>query len=484
MESVVRKHNNTRFVFFMILSLLFTSGCKVLTDIPDVKLNQTMLLDQPIDLKGRIWRLPRNAIIKGVHHGALKNGFVIGDSSSLINMQLSNVRLSGNFKDVIITLQSDMDSLILSNTSFLNLSINGNKHIIGTSNFGLFRNCDIRLSNISFDCKNAQSPFLYLISYNKNKFVVENCQFKNIPEIELLMPRGIQNPTIRNCTFEGLVTPKVKRKQKKIALIRFYSCYDTVIFEGNTVRNCFGIAVDGIGFSDEKKNSLNIKGNIIENVTNGGIVFNGGIINNTVVEDNHISNVFCYGKQFDDEIGWAENAAINFHGFKNLVIRNNTIENCKHSSAIDIDGTLSTDASVRKGEDVQIEGNTFNKITNPILYGVSNAKINNNFFSFIDAEASIGSESGLIINSCDDVKVNNNRFTVSDTSSHEMFPIVVRQKKGRTSGKIEIKDNNIRTNGSAFLKISKGFTGVLDVLHNDAISTTTRKPLRVIDGTK
>lgn len=478
---MVRKCN---FIGFSQVLILFTLGCRVPVVLPTVTQSQTYILSQIIDLQGKVWRLPNNTIIQGEQKGLLKNGIVVGDSSSLINVQLSNVKLSGNYKDLDITLLDDTDTLILHNTSFQILRINGNRHNLGTSSFGIIRNCDIRLYNISFDCKNAKNPFLYSISSKKNNFVVENCQFKNIPEIELLIPRGMQNPTIRNCTFEGKVTPKVKRKQEKVALIRFYSCYGNVIFEGNTVSNCFGIAVDGIGFSEEKKNTLSVKNNVIRNVTNGGIVFNGGIVHNAVVEANHISNVFCFGKQSDKENGWAENAAINFHGFKKLVIRDNTIDNCIHSSAIDLDGTLSTDVSVRKGENVEIEGNTFNNIISPILYGVSNANIKNNNFIYIEDETSTGSESGLIINSCDDVKVNNNSFTVADISNREIYPIIVRQKRGRTSGKIEIKDNCIRTNGSFFLKISKGFTGILDMMHNDTESTTTGKPLKVMDYTK
>lgn len=468
----------------MLILILFISGCKVPIVLPTIKQSQTYIFSQTIDLQGNVWRLPKNSIIKGEQKSFLKNGIVVGDSSSLINVQLSNIKLSGNYKDIDITLMDDTDTLILHNTSFQSLRINGNDHIIGTSNFGIIRNCDIRLYNISFDCKNAKNPFLYSISSKKNKFVVENCQFKNIPEIELLMPRGMQNPIIRNCTFEGLVTSRVKRKQEKVALIRFYGCYGNVIFEGNTVHNCFGIAVDGIGFSEEKSNTLSIKNNVIKNVTNGGVVFNGGIIHNAVVEGNTISNVFCCGKLSDSDSRLAENSAINFHGFKKLAIRNNTIEDCIRSSAIDLDGTLSADVSVGKGEDVDIEGNTFNRIINPILYGVSNANISNNYFNYMEDETSTGSESGLIINSCDDIKVNNNSFTVVDTSNREIYPIIVRQKSGRTSGKIEIKDNRIRTNGSFFLKISKGFNGILDMMHNDTESTTTGKPLKVMDYTK
>lgn len=179
-----------------------------------------------------------------------------------------------------------------------NLNIQGKGYTVSSTTFGIIHYVDISFRDVTFDCTNSKSPFLYAIGNGQNTFTIEGCRFVNIPEMELLIPRNMLNPVIRGCGFCGLLRDGGRTKAS-IVLNRLYGCKGDIVFEGNTVHNCYGVAVDGIGYSKNDGVTVSIRNNEIRNMSNEGIVFNGGEVTNIVVENNKISNVFCFGSEFE-----------------------------------------------------------------------------------------------------------------------------------------------------------------------------------------
>lgn len=353
---------------FCGLLLLMLSACATSSKIPLVQNNQEYQLTKALDLKGRDWKLSEGAKLVCSKKGKVKNGRIIGQNASVLNVPIESVRFSGAFRELDIKLLKDVDSLCYDISSIGSLNIQGNGHTVSSTTFGLIRNVDISFKDVIFDCTNSKSPFLYAIGNGQNTFTIEGCKFINIPEIELLVPKNMLNPVIRGCGFCGLLRDGGRTKAT-LVLNRLYGCKGDILFEGNTVHNCYGVAVDGIGYSKNDSVTVSIRNNEIRNMSNGGIVFNGGEVTNVVVENNKILNVFCCGSQFEGEKGSAENSAINFHGFHNLVIKNNSITDCIHSSAMDLDGT-SSDGRQEKGIGLVCSGNEMLNVRQTYLFGV------------------------------------------------------------------------------------------------------------------
>lgn len=448
--------------------------------IPNLKEGETFRVSKNIDLKGQEWHLPKGAILIGSKRGNIKNGQLIGNHCSLRNIALYNVRMKGQFKEVVVTLSKDVDSLVLNGSTFTSLSIDGKGHRATITCLGKQRGADIALRNIILDCKSSSGPFLYPISEGTNRFLLEDCQFTNIPEIELLCIRGALNPEIRNCKFYGLVTKSSKRHRSTLPMIRFYGCHGDICFDGNVINNCFGIALDGIGHSEATNNIVKICNNVIDSVTNGGVVFNGGTIHNVTVENNRISNVHCLGSQFEKEAFLAENAVINFHGFKNLRIQNNIIRDCPYAYGLDLDGTLSSDLSVCKGETATIRGNKWERVLTTILFGVRDVQLTDNTFLYAGQSDVPAVQNGLSLNSCYDITITNNSITAY-RAGNEVYPIVIGQNRNRTSGTINIKGNTIKSDGDISVMVRETFSGTVKQGGNTTISTRTKKPLKVVD---
>lgn len=249
------------------------------------------------------------------------------------------------------------------------------------------------------------------------------------------------------------------------------------------MKDCFGVAVNGIEYSKDDEVSVGIRNNEISNVSNGGIVFNGGEVLNVCVENNTIFNTFCFGSQFDGERGAAENAVINFHGFHNLSIRNNTITDCIHSVALDLDGT-SDDGSQKKGMGAICTGNTMHNVLHLCLFGVTDAEIYNNVIDIADQSSTTSTFSALSLNSCHNVEVCDNEFRLIKTNKTSAYPILIKQNTNRASGKINIHNNIIESDSNVYLMIYNGFTGEVEAENNKATSTKTSSPLKWVNNSR
>lgn len=447
-----------------------------------IKRGQTIAVSKIIDLKGKDWILPKNATVACTSKGKIKNGRIIGQDSSIEGLHVESVRFAGTFNAIGISLLNDVDSLFCDISKFGNLQILGNGHIVRSTSFGAIRNVNVEIRDVVFDCTNCKGPFLYPIGNGNNTFVIEDCKFDNIPEIELLKPRNMLNPVIKRCEFNGLLNSSCRSKAT-IVLNRFYECKGNISFENNTVKNCFGVAVNGIGYSKDDEVSVSIRNNEISNVSNGGIVFNGGEVLNVYVENNTILNTFCFGSQFGGERGIAENAAINFHGFHDLSIRNNTITGCIHSAALDLDGT-SDDGSQKKGIGVICAGNTMRNVLQTCLFGVTDAGIYNNVIDIAEQSSATSTISALSLNSCHNVEVSDNEFRLIKPNKTSAYPILIKQNANRTSGKINIHNNIIESDSNVYLMIYNSFTGEVEAENNKAISINTSAPLRWVNNSK
>lgn len=455
-------------------------GCSITK--PNLAPGQIYTLKTTIDLEGDQWVLPEGATIICSSRGTVKNGKVVGQNASINNLAIESVQLSGSFREVEIHLKTDIDSLF-NNASIKGcLKISGDGHSVSSTSFGILRDSDIELKNIRFDVSGTESPFLYAIGNGTNSFVIENCVFDNIPEIELLISRKMYNPTIRNCEFYGNVQ-KGKRIKATIALNRFYNCLGTIEFEDNSVKNCYGIAISGIGFSRNDSVMVRVRNNEIANISNGAIVFNGGEVSNVIVENNRISNIFCCGPELPGEKGIAENSAINFHGFNNLEISHNEIVDCTFSSALDIDGT-SSDGRQEKGNGFICSENSFRNVLQSCFFGINDAIVSNNEFHIARQEEAQSTISAITLNSCHNIELNNNSISIEKPRDKAAYPILVRQNSNRTSGKLSIHNNDIISDGVVYLMIYDGFTGEIEVFDNNASSSTSSKPLKWANNSK
>lgn len=463
--------------FFLILV-----SCSTSRSIPRLEKKQKYIITKTIDLRGEDWVLPENVILRCTSNGMIKNGRIVGDNSTIDNLRIKSVHFSGSFNSLKIVLLGNEDSLCAGLKINDSLQIIGNRHIISSTSFGTIRNVNVEFRNVVFDCSESKSPFLYCIGNGQNIFVVEDCKFINIPQIELLVPRNMRDPVIRRCEFSGLLKEGVRSKAT-IVLNRFYECKGNIVFEENHIHDCYGVGVNGIGYSKKDGVSVSIKKNVIKSMSNGGIVFNGGEVTNVSVEDNIISNIYCFGPQFNGEKGNAENAAINFHGFHNLHILNNTISDCTHSLSLDVDGT-SLDAKQIKGDSLYCRGNIMRNVLQSYLFGVRYAEFFENDITIAEQPSASTVISGITLNSCHNVNLFSNVLRMQKPQKTDVYPIVIRQNTNQISGKISIHDNFINSDGNIYLMIYNGFTGNVDADNNKAISTNSCAPLKWVNNSK
>ena len=468
--------------FIFVPLCLLLASCSTVRIIPNLSKGREYKLTKILDLKGKDWILPEGATLVCASKGKIKNGIIVGQNSSVDYLKVESVRFTGSFKSICISLENDVDSLFYDITGVRALRIFGNGHTVSSTNFGLMRHVDVFLKDVMFDCSNCKDVFLYPIGNGMNTFVIEECSFVNIPEIELLKPRNMLNPVIRRCVFNGLLNDGVRRKST-IVLNRFYGCKGNIVFEDNIVQDCYGVAVNGIEYSKKDGVTVSIRNNVIKNVSNGGIVFNGGEVTNIRIENNKISNVFCFGSQFKEEKGNAENAAINFHGFHNLHILNNTIADCTNSLSLDIDGTAS-DRTQEKGTLLVCSGNVMRNVFQSYLFGVQDAEFFGNQIEIANQPSATFAVSAITLNACHDVHLHNNTIILPKPKQTSAFPIVLRQNTNRTSGKINLHNNIIFSDSGVYLMIYNGFTGEVDADKNTAISTTSSAPLKWVNNSK
>lgn len=468
-------HNMLSNLFCCFFFFLFCTELHGLEKFHNQGYDNVIKVISPIDLKGETWHLPVNAILCCETNGKVINGTIVGENAGIKNLNVENVRFSGSFSHLEISLLNNIDSLFIGKVNAKGLYINGNGHIVSSTSFGILRNINIYFKDIVFDCKNVKGVFLYPIGNGNNTFVIENCIFNNVPEIELLNPRKMLNPAIRGCRFNGLLYSN-KRTKSQLLLNRFYECKGNIIFENNEIKDCFGTAVGGIGYKLTDSVSVFIKNNKIMNVSNGGIVFSGGHVTNVSVDNNYISNVYCLGAFTGNNQGFAENSAINFHGFSNLDIQYNTIVDCRNSYALDLDGSY-LNSMENKGRHLNCSHNNFYNVLSPILFNVSDAVFSHNIIKIINQDNPKSPVSALIINSCSNIRIYGNVMEIKNPVNTRVYPIVVRQNTGRKSGNITITENTIKTDGKFYLMIHKGFSGELVADKNSTFSTKTNAPL-------
>lgn len=468
--------------YIFIPLFLFLTSCSTVRTIPNLSKGQEYKLTKTLDLKGKDWILPEGATLVCASKGKIKNGIIVGQNSSVDYLRVESVRFTGSFKSICISLQNDVDSLFYGITGVRALRIFGNGHIVRSTNFGLMRHVDVFFKDVMFDCSNCKDVFLYPIGNGMNTFIIEKCNFVNIPEIELLKPRNMLNPVIRGCVFNGLLDSGSRRKST-IVLNRFYGCKGDIVFEDNIVQDCYGVAVNGIQYSKKDGVTVSIKHNVIKNVSNGGIVFNGGEVTNIQIKNNKISNVFCFGIQFDGEKGNAENAAINFHGFHNLYVLNNSITDCTNSLALDFDGTAS-DGTQEKGTHLVCMGNVMRNVCQSYLFGVQGAEFFENQIEIADQPLATSAVSTITLNACHDVYLHHNTIILPKPKQVSAYPIVVRQNTNRTSGKIHLHNNIISSDSGVYLMLYNGFTGEVDADKNKATSITSSTPLKWVNNSK
>ncbi len=372
-----------------------------------LKENTQYVIKKSIDLQGRTITVPKGSTLVFKRRGSLSNGALKGEGALLENPKLESIHFFGSFvnKEIVISDRMDGETdfwgllkafpeskIILdkditigdSPKKDLELSqfvIEGNGHTIHVSACPHIRKADVRIENVVFDCRNAGEFVIYAIGEPGKSFAVRNCRFVNLPETTAICPRAYSNGVvIEECSLLGTLTAGSKRKNEYIGLILVYNCEGQVIVRNNVVKNCFGVAIDGLGFKPDERSSVLVENNEIDFVSNGGIAFVGGEVWNAVVRGNVISRTHALGAQFPKEIDGGPNSAINFHGFRNAVVEDNRVSDCPHSSCMDFDGSASGKVGIAKGTCLQVRNNKCKNAGNVALFYVQDVQFCQNAF--------------------------------------------------------------------------------------------------------
>lgn len=346
--------------------------------------------------------------------------------------------------------------------------LDGQGHTVKLGLFPLLRKTDVNVKNVVFECGGATERILYAIGADEGKgFVVKNCVFKNPTEKNAVCARKYGNVVIEDCTIEGNLNQNSIRTERSTVQVLIYECNGSIIVRNNYIHHCFGIAIDGIGFSANNANRVLIENNRIDMVSNGGIVFAGGEVWNAIVRNNSISNTHCLGKQFEGESNGALNSAINFHGFRNAVVEDNRIMNCPNSVCFDFDGSISGGKKVEKGTGLIVRRNVCENVGGIALFVIKDVEFKENVFS-----NPLNNEFPryLAITGASDVLVSDNQFSLSSGSVKSFYPISVSDIGNVESGFIKIGGNKLITDGTIFVFVNKIFKGECQVGENEIVS--------------
>lgn len=468
----------------IVASIIFTSA------IPMSTYRAHFVVSEPIDLKGETLTLSPGSVIMFEKNGLVTNGTIEGNGNFIKNPRFDNVRFKGSFineeitlneitfgrdpdfwgiltsfVNATITLDDDIapESVLQKDLKLRNIKIKGNNHTIYVKDFPIFIDPEVYLENINFDCTEATNQVFYAIGQDKT-FIVKQCRFINIPEVKYtLCPRGYSHTLIEDCSFAGTLTSASTRKSESSFTILLYSCSGDIVVRRNTIYNCFGSAVEGVGFSEESNTSIIIENNAIDKVTNGGIVFSGGYVWNVIVRCNAISNTHYLGKQFAGEIDGGPNSAINFHGFNNVLVEGNTITDCINSSALDFDGSISSGIKVEKGKKLQVRDNQCLRTGPVALFVVEDVTLKRN--TFISDDSNI-SQSIMTISGANNIEIQSNQFNLSRGKAQRYYPIYITDTGSVHSGRIKIGDNKIISNDKHFIFVNTVFSGDCEIGEN------------------
>lgn len=457
--------------------------------------NVQYLIKEPLALLGKTVVIPKNSELVFKCKGVISNGTIKGQDTEIVNPHFRNVCFSGTFtnKSIVLsesTFGSNPDFWgILSSFPLLTVSlqsditpseppaqdfkiaafrIKGNGHTIRVKDFPILRGPEVVLDNIVFDCSEASQQVFYAIGSNKS-FIARNCRFVNIPEVSyILCPRGFDGVTIENCDFNGTMTADSKRSMESAVCILLYGCAGDITVRNNTIRNCFGHGIDGIGFTEEKNTKILVENNKIDRVTNGGIVFTGGDVWNVTVKNNSISNTHYLGKQFPEESNGGPNSAINFHGFRNVIVEGNTITDCMNSSGMDFDGSVSSGTKVAKGHNLIVRGNKCTRTGAIALFVVKDVVFENNT---ITNDNTYAYQSVIAISGASNVKIQKNLLHLNKGQVKAFYPIYLTDTKTVRSGRIQIEGNIVSSDSEHFVFINSHFEGYFQLGTNEVKSS-------------
>lgn len=448
------------------------------------------VIKNPIDLHGENIKIPLGSTLEFSNQGLLKNGTLTGNETTLKHPILHKIFFKGTFANNAITVNDAFDA----ETDFWNLvkcfpkaditlakdimlpdapvkditidrfHINGKGHTITVGTCPILRNVDVCISNIVFDCKKAKEHIIYALGITpKHRFTASNCKFYNTPEATSLCPRAYTDVLIKDCTITGMLNKNSRRSKQFTAQILIYECTGNVIVKNNIIKNCFGAGIDGIGFKPNKNSHVLIKCNTIDNVTNGGIVFAGGDVWNVTVQNNIISNTHVLGNNFDDENNGGPNSAINFHGFHNIVVKNNTITDCLNSLAMTFNGSASGNTMVKKGSNLRVHNNRCTRTGHIALFVVEDVSFKGNAFINDDTNAS---QSIVSVSGASNIEIKSNQFRLAKGIIKSYYPVYITDAGIVPSGRIKIEDNRISTNDKYFIFVNTHFTGNCEVGKN------------------
>lgn len=322
--------------------------------------------------------LPANSILK-FNGGAIKNCTIVGNGSLINgNYCFDNVSFSGSFSNTEldidnnhfknnvdffgilrsfgvanIQLYKDIEIQDFDDSYIDSINLNGNGHTIKVCIF-LFRNtANVYAENCVFDCSlsnthDLEFGFFNIVGNGSNNIVLNNCTFVHIKDgINNTYLRAVKDITIDSCVFEGDFTSEGTPGGR---VVFGYDYRNSFIVKNTIIKNCSGVGIS-ILVTDTAKQTI-ISDCIINNMGLGGIAAQGGMCENPIVRNCIITNTNI--TNLEQKV--ADKAAINFHGYRNAIITNNTI-NTPYSAAIDMEGSDGT--TNNRGDGCMISGNKF-----------------------------------------------------------------------------------------------------------------------------
>lgn len=335
------------------------------------------------DLDGGMVAIPAGCQLK-FNGGSISNGTLKGNGTEVKGVyQFDSVLFDGSFTNDCLTigsgftgavdfygilrsfaeasiyLEKDITVTTKDVNTIPNLRLYGNGHTVKVVCLKCANTAEMQIENVFFDCSIAETPsgeggFLHIMGNATNTVNVQGCVFNNLPA---LVPatyfRNVKNVYFERCDIIGTLDSSITAGTYGFGGVFLYNVPGRAKVCYNNISGVAGVAICALPGNYDSTN-YEIKGNIIDNIGKGGVVVNGGILSNCVVEDNVITNT----NQFQDANTAADRSAINFHGFKNIVISNNKI-NTPYSAGIDLTGTENGVADqITRGIGAVVSGNT------------------------------------------------------------------------------------------------------------------------------
>lgn len=447
------------------------------------QLNTRYILKKPIDLRGGMLVIPVGSTLEFKYKGALSNGTLRGNETTLKSPQIYNIKFDGTFvneivkidgafnaetdfwnfircfykADIVLNKDITLPDASVKDMKVTRLHLNGKGHTVTVRNCPILRGADVSVSDVTFDCANAKEHVIYALGIKAdNSFIVRNCRFYNIPEAISLCARAFAHVVVADCMITGNLKANSQRTKEFSSQIILYECTGDILVQNNTIKECFGGGIKGIGFKSNEKSEITVENNSIDYVANGGIVFAGGEVWNVTVRNNKISRTHILGRQFEGEVDGAINSAINFHGFRNVKILNNTIANCQNSSSLDFDGSISGSTQIEKGSELVINNNSIISSGPIAFFVIQNVDFSNNI---VDSGQMNNSQHTISVSGAKDVSIHDNKFVLKKGRAKSYYPIYFVDSKFVKSGATKLDNNEISTDGDHFVFVNANYSG-------------------------